>query len=171
MRGKATNKPHLCINSFRVSALVFFPFDCFFWRKPKGVVETTQSKGGALDAARLPFACCSSETLTSDEFGRHFNEPVFTDLYRDLETVKLQPMEYLFRVGDADDCMYIVKTGQMYLYSQPQDEPQTLIKKLSSGDNLTSLLSFLDLLTGGESRFITMSACAAEDGATVIRLR
>ena len=49
----------------------------------------------------------------------HLDDVAFTELYRHVETIQLGEGQYLFRVGDADDCMYIVQSGRVSRHSTP----------------------------------------------------
>ena len=91
-------------------------------------------------------------------------------LCKSIETVPVPAGQYLFRVGDPDDCIYVVQTGKVtseimhhhsslkYYFSKVStqvnvhivdaENRSTTIKNVGPGENVSSLLSFVDVATG-----------------------
>ena len=76
--------------------------------------------------------------------------------------------QYLFRIGDPDQFIFVVQSGQLNVTCTDQ-AGTSLIKKVGSGESLTSLLSFIDVLTGHPHPFRTIQAQARVD-SVVLRL-
>ncbi len=67
----------------------------------------------------------------------------------------------------------MVQRGSVLLWTQPPGEqtPFSAQDAWRTGDNLASLLSFLNILSGGDSRFVSLSAAAGASGATMLGIR
>jgi len=46
----------------------------------------------------------------------HFEKPLFLELCRHMETKFVPAGSYLFKVGDQDDCIYVVQSGKINVY-------------------------------------------------------
>lgn len=58
-------------------------------------------------------------TITADVFARvfgHLEKPFFLELCKFMESVKVQAGDYLFRVGDVDNCIYVVQSGLVEVF-------------------------------------------------------
>eukprot|EP00048_Salpingoeca_helianthica_P022628 m.19414 g.19414 ORF g.19414 m.19414 type:complete len:1129 (-) comp7582_c0_seq1:155-3541(-) len=99
-----------------------------------------------------------------------FDDSLFSEVFRHVETVPLKAGEPLFSVGDADETMFVVQSGEVQLFVDEQtgSKPVTL-GIFGPGDSISSLLSAADVLCGRESRFRTVCARAVTD-ATVVRI-
>lgn len=49
--------------------------------------------------------------------------------------------------GDADENVYVVQSGRVNLYLTSPDGNLIMLKVVKTGDSVTSLLSFTDVLT------------------------
>ena len=78
----------------------------------------------------------------------HFDQTLFLQLCRNIETVHLAAGQFLFRVGDPDENIYVVQHGKVNVHIQEADDRETTIKNVGPGETVTSLLSFIDCLTG-----------------------
>lgn len=58
----------------------------------------------------------------------------------------------LFKVGDRDEHVYVVKSGQLDVHLGDSSGKQISIKSVSAGETATSLLSFIDCLTGKDQQ-------------------
>jgi lysophospholipid hydrolase len=76
--------------------------------------------------------------------------------------------QYLFRVGDADEFVHVVQSGRMNVHIREGDKTTT-IKIVEPGETVSSLLSFIDVLTGYPSPFKTV-CCKALTDSLVIKL-
>ncbi|KAL3874288.1 hypothetical protein ACJMK2_037327 [Sinanodonta woodiana] len=99
----------------------------------------------------------------------HFEKPLFLELCKHMETLFIPAGNFLFKVGDPDNCIYVVQNGKINVYICEQDDKEFLIKEVETGDSIHSLLSLLDFLTGNECMFKTVCARAVVD-TTVLKL-
>lgn len=96
------------------------------------------------------------------------------EIVKKIEEVPLKKDELLFRVGQTDDCIFIVQHGRLVLelakdgISQPGGEHA--LKQIDEGDSVFSLLSFVDVLTGHTSNYRSVS-CRALRNSLVLRVR
>jgi len=98
----------------------------------------------------------------------HFERPLFLQLCKKMETVRLAAGQWLFRPGDPDDSIFVVQDGSMEIFIQ-KDNRDILAKVVQPGESVTSLLSILDVLTGHPEPFKTVSGRATRD-STILRL-
>lgn len=99
----------------------------------------------------------------------HFEKPVFLKLCKHTEIINLAAGNYLFKIGDHDENMYVVQSGKINVCITNLDGTNVSLKIVKTGDSVTSLLSFTDVLTGHSNPYKTVSARALED-STVVRL-
>ncbi|KAF4520153.1 hypothetical protein B566_EDAN008971 [Ephemera danica] len=71
--------------------------------------------------------------------------------------------------GDPDENVYVVQSGLINVYITGNDGATLTLKYVKKGESVTSLLSFVDVLTGHPSPYKTVSAKAVED-SIVLRL-
>jgi len=98
----------------------------------------------------------------------HFERPLFLQLCKKMETVRLAAGQWLFRPGDPDDSIFVVQDGSMEIFIQ-KDNRDILAKVVQPGESVTSLLSILDVLTDNQGPFKTVSGRATRD-STILRL-
>ncbi|GAB0091305.1 neuropathy target esterase sws-like [Sergentomyia squamirostris] len=99
----------------------------------------------------------------------HFEKPVFFKLCKFTEVINLQAGEFLFKLGDTDDSVYVVQTGGINVCINNTDGSTMSLKTIRKGESVTSLLSFIDVLAGTPSVYKTVTARAIET-TQVIRL-
>ncbi|GAB6023406.1 hypothetical protein CHUAL_008194 [Chamberlinius hualienensis] len=99
----------------------------------------------------------------------HFEKPMFLELCKRVEQRYIYAGQYLFRIGDPDDSIYVVQTGRLSIFLVEQDGMELPLKTVKEGDNVTSFLSFADILMGQPSYFKTVCARAEVD-TIVVRL-
>ncbi|XP_075758226.1 patatin-like phospholipase domain-containing protein 6 isoform X11 [Pelodiscus sinensis] len=99
----------------------------------------------------------------------HFEKPLFLELCKHMIFQQFQQGEYIFRPGQPDTSIYVVQDGKLELFLTQQDGKETLVKEVFPGDSVHSLLSILDVITGHQRPYRTVSARAGED-STVLRL-
>lgn len=99
----------------------------------------------------------------------HFEKPIFLKLCRHTEVLTLQTGELLFQIGDIDDSVFIVQSGQLNVLVNNADGSQLSLKHVKKGESVTSLLSFIDVLVGNTSVYKSVTAKAVEP-SQVIRL-
>lgn len=97
----------------------------------------------------------------------HFEKPVFLKLCKHTEIMNLPAGNTLFKIGDPDENLFIVQQGLVNVYITGPDGSQILLKVVKTGESVTSLLSFTDVLTGHTSTYKTVSARAVEDSVVV----
>ncbi|KXJ74816.1 hypothetical protein RP20_CCG012875 [Aedes albopictus] len=99
----------------------------------------------------------------------HFEKPVFLKICRHTEIINLIAGESLIKVGDPDDSVFIVQSGQVNVFLNNPDGSSIALKVVRKGESVTSLLSFIDVLVGNTSQYKTVTARAMEN-SQVIRL-
>lgn len=97
----------------------------------------------------------------------HFEKPVFLKLCKHTEIMNLPAGTALFKIGDPDENVFIVQQGLVNVYITGSDGSQIPLKLVKTGESVTSLLSFTDVLTGHTSTYKTVSARAVEDSVVV----
>ncbi|XP_011630259.1 neuropathy target esterase sws isoform X2 [Pogonomyrmex barbatus] len=97
----------------------------------------------------------------------HFEKPVFLKLCKYTEIMNLPAGSTLFKIGDPDENLFIVQQGLVNVYITGPDGSQISLKVVKTGESVTSLLSFTDVLTGHTSTYKTVSARAVEDSVVV----
>ncbi|XP_077258854.1 patatin like phospholipase domain containing sws isoform X2 [Temnothorax americanus] len=97
----------------------------------------------------------------------HFEKPVFLKLCKYTEIMTLPAGSTLFKIGDPDENLFIVQQGLVNVYITGPDGSQISLKVVKTGESVTSLLSFTDVLTGHTSTYKTVSARAVEDSVVV----
>jgi lysophospholipid hydrolase len=99
----------------------------------------------------------------------HFEKPVFLKICKHTEILSLIAGEYLIKIGDPDDSVFIVQSGQITVFLNNPDGTSIPLKTVKQGESVTSLLSFIDVLMGNTSQYKTVTAVCIED-TQVIRL-
>ncbi|XP_044730911.1 neuropathy target esterase sws isoform X1 [Chrysoperla carnea] len=99
----------------------------------------------------------------------HFEKPVFLKLCKHTEILNLPAGSYLFKIGDADENVYVIQNGKVNVFITGPDGSSICLKVVKTGESVTSLLSFTDVLTGHPNPYKTVSARAVVD-STVVRL-
>ncbi|KAM7350593.1 patatin like phospholipase domain containing sws isoform 2-T2 [Cochliomyia hominivorax] len=99
----------------------------------------------------------------------HFEKPIFLKLCKHTEVLTLEPGDFLFKITDADDSVFIVQSGQINVFISNADGSTLSLKTVRKGESVTSLLSFVDVLSGNPSYYKTVTAKAVEK-SIVIRL-
>uniref|UniRef100_A0A8C0IUR6 lysophospholipase n=1 Tax=Chelonoidis abingdonii TaxID=106734 RepID=A0A8C0IUR6_CHEAB len=94
----------------------------------------------------------------------HFEKPLFLELCKHMIFQQFQQGEYVFRPGQPDTSIYVVQDGKLELFLTQQVRGEVF-----PGDSVHSLLSILDVITGHQRPYRTVSARAGED-STVLRL-
>ncbi|XP_011863484.1 PREDICTED: neuropathy target esterase sws isoform X1 [Vollenhovia emeryi] len=97
----------------------------------------------------------------------HFEKPVFLKLCKYTEIMNLPAGNTLFKIGDPDENLFIVQQGLVNVYITGPDGAQISLKVVKTGESVTSLLSFTDVLTGHTSTYKTVSARAVENSVVV----
>ncbi|XP_076755923.1 patatin like phospholipase domain containing sws isoform X2 [Xylocopa sonorina] len=97
----------------------------------------------------------------------HFEKPVFLKLCKHTEIMNLPAGCTLFKIGDPDENLFIVQQGLVNVYITGPDNSQISLKLVKTGESVTSLLSFTDVLTGHTSTYKTVSARTMEDSIVV----
>lgn len=77
----------------------------------------------------------------------HFEKPIFLKLCRHTEVLNVHAGAYLFKVGDPDENVFIVQSGLVSVNITSSDGSIITLKSVKTGDSVTSLLSFVDVLT------------------------
>ncbi|XP_023708720.1 neuropathy target esterase sws isoform X2 [Cryptotermes secundus] len=99
----------------------------------------------------------------------HFEKPVFLKLCKHTEIMNLPAGSYLFKIGDPDENVYVIQNGKVNVFITGSDGTTISLKCVKTGESVTSLLSFTDVLTGHTNPYKTVCARAIED-STVVRL-
>jgi lysophospholipid hydrolase len=111
--------------------------------------------------------------LNSFHMFGHFDQALFLELCQKIQSVHLPSGQYLFKRGDPDDYVYVIKSGKVNVHIVTNDatgnEISATIKDVGPGEPVTSLLSFIDCLTGNSHPFRTV-CCKALTDSVVIKL-
>ncbi|XP_053950453.1 neuropathy target esterase sws isoform X2 [Anastrepha ludens] len=99
----------------------------------------------------------------------HFEKPIFLKLCKHTEVLTLEPGDFLFKITDSDDSVFIVQSGLVHVFISNADGSTLSLKTVKTGESVTSLLSFIDVLSGSPSYYKTVTAKAIEK-SVVIRL-
>lgn len=99
-----------------------------------------------------------------------FEKSLFLKLCQSMEYINVQKGEYLFNIGDADDSIYIMQSGELQVTLTEPDGSVLVLKNVHKGESIASMLSVMDVLTGHMSVFKTISAYAVDDSA-ILRLK
>lgn len=99
----------------------------------------------------------------------HLEKPFFLELIRFMETITLRSGDFLFKIGDPDDSIFVVQDGRLEVFITDADGTEHLVKEVATGNSIHSLLSILDVLTGHPGSFRSVSARAVKD-STILRL-
>ena len=100
-------------------------------------------------------------------FGQ-FDPALFAELYPSIESLRVTAGQFLFRIGDPDRFIFVVQSGQLDV-TCTDTVGRSLLKRVAAGESLTSVLSFIDVLTGHPHPFKTIQAQARVD-SVVLRL-
>ena len=100
-------------------------------------------------------------------FGQ-FDPALFAEMYPAIESLRLTAGQFLFKIGDPDRFIFVVQSGQLAV-TTTDSQASCRIKTAGPGESLTSLLSFIDVLTGHEAQYKTVEAQAQVD-SVVLRL-
>ncbi|XP_065209623.1 neuropathy target esterase sws isoform X2 [Planococcus citri] len=130
-------------------------------------VEYLQEDLTRLDEQRVPPD--AFYMLQSIRVFGHFEKPVFLKLCKHIEIMNVPAGSYLFKIGDPDENVFIVQNGKINVFVTNQEGLSISLKIVKTGDSLTSLLSFADVLTGHPKPYKTVCARALED-STVVKL-
>ncbi|NXN12662.1 PLPL6 esterase, partial [Indicator maculatus] len=99
----------------------------------------------------------------------HFEKPLFLELCRLMVLQQCPHGDYVFRPGQPDSSIYVLQEGKLELLLTEPDGKETVMKEVFPGDSVHSLLSILDVITGHQRPYRTVSARAAVD-STILRL-
>ncbi|KAM4643845.1 patatin-like phospholipase domain-containing protein 6 [Amazona ochrocephala] len=99
----------------------------------------------------------------------HFEKPLFLELCKHMVFQQCHQGEYVFRPGQADSSIYVLQDGKLELILTEADGKETVMKEVFPGDSVHSLLSIVDVLTGHQRPYKTVSARAAAN-STILRL-
>ncbi|KAF6034080.1 PNPLA6 [Bugula neritina] len=99
----------------------------------------------------------------------HLDQQVFFEINRTMEVKSYRANQTVFQIGNPDDCIYVVTSGLINVYIREANGDEVLVKEVFAGDSIYSLLSILDLLTGHEAPYKTVSARAMED-STILKI-
>ncbi|XP_060711258.1 patatin-like phospholipase domain-containing protein 6 isoform X1 [Hemiscyllium ocellatum] len=97
----------------------------------------------------------------------HFEKPLFLELCKHMVFQQFQQGEYVFRLGQADNSIYVVQDGKLELSLMGTDGKECVVKEIFPGDSVHSLLSILDVITGHQRPYKTVSARAAEESTVL----
>jgi len=97
-----------------------------------------------------------------------FDASVFNEIYPHIETIRVPAGQFLFRIGEPDVNIFVVQNGRLDVTTSDHQGTHE-IKKVGPGESLTSLLSFIDMLTGHAHPYRTVQARAGVD-SVVLRL-
>eukprot|EP01134_Creolimax_fragrantissima_P001612 CFRG1612T1 len=125
--------------------------------------EDTDDRSGSLQSEVLVIL------KTCRVFG-YFDNPVILELVKHVQTISLYKGENLFKIGDADDSIYVVSSGEIQLMTKDADtDAYTVMDVVQAGGSVSSLISILQVMAGQTSFFRSVEARAITP-ATVLRV-
>ncbi|EUB61173.1 Neuropathy target esterase sws [Echinococcus granulosus] len=77
-----------------------------------------------------------------------------------ISTIDLRPKSHLFRDGDPEDKIYVVKSGRLDLKVTDTDGSSTVIHEVTAGGNPYSLLAIVDAMNNNKPRYHNIEAVA-----------
>ena len=77
----------------------------------------------------------------------YLDENIIFEMCRHLEKRTVYAGNYLFKIGDPDDSIYVVESGHINVFITDEKGNKHLIKECIEGNHVFSLLSFMDFLT------------------------
>ncbi|KNC79708.1 hypothetical protein SARC_07902 [Sphaeroforma arctica JP610] len=100
----------------------------------------------------------------------YFESPVVLELVKHVATISLYKGENLFKIGDADDSIYVVSSGEIQVVAKDKETEQyTVMDVVQPGGSVSSLVSILEVMAGHTSQFVSVEARAITP-ATVLRV-
>ncbi|XP_031338443.1 neuropathy target esterase sws-like isoform X1 [Photinus pyralis] len=99
----------------------------------------------------------------------YFETPVFLKICKQTEIMNVPAGSFLFKIGEPDENVFIVQSGKVNVFITAVDGSILSLKMVKTGESVTSLLSFTDVLTGHPNPYRTVSAKAMED-STIVKL-
>lgn len=105
----------------------------------------------------------------------HFDKSSMMATWKNIDSVEVKTGEYLFKIGDPDVFVYIVLSGLIQLRVKDDEvssrekfkKEYLKLKDIPPGQQIYSILSFLDVITGHPSEFKTVQAVALEDSVVL----
>lgn len=77
----------------------------------------------------------------------YFDQKIILEMCKYMETKTVYANNYLFKIGDPDDSIYVVESGRVHVYITDEKGHKHLIKECTEGNHIFSLLSIMDVLT------------------------
>jgi CRP-like cAMP-binding protein len=99
----------------------------------------------------------------------YLDQRIILEMCKYMETKTIYANNYLFKIGEPDDSIYVVESGLIHVYITDEKGRKHLIKECTEGSHIFSLLSIMDVLTGDLKPYRTVSAKAIED-TSILRL-
>lgn len=99
-----------------------------------------------------------------------FDKPLFLKLCQNIEFINVLKGQYLFNVGDPDDSIYIIQSGEIQVTLTESDGTALILKNVKNGESIASMLSVMDVLSNHVSKFKTISAFAVTD-TVILKLK
>eukprot|EP00731_Ephydatia_muelleri_P023789 Em0016g60a len=93
----------------------------------------------------------------------HFEKPLFMTLCKHVETKFVPAGALLFRPGQVDDSIYVVKSGRLSVFIVEQDGSELPLKAVGMGESVHSMLSILDSVVESPKLFKSVAARAVRD--------
>ena len=85
------------------------------------------------------------------------DQKIILEMCRYMETRTIYAGNYLFKIGDPDDSIYVVESGRINVFITDEKGNKHLIKECIEGSHVFSLLSVMDVLTVGFFSFLKLS--------------
>jgi hypothetical protein len=92
---------------------------------------------------------------------------VFLELCKSIQSVSVPAGEFVFKVGDADEFMYVVESGSVDVHIVDEDDKRFTIKVAGPGETVSSHLSLIDYLTSSSNAYTTVCGRALVDSVMI----
>ncbi|KAJ8309093.1 hypothetical protein KUTeg_013967 [Tegillarca granosa] len=89
--------------------------------------------------------------LRSTRIFGHFENPLFLELVKHMESKFVQTGDFLFQVGDLDNSIYVVQSGKLVVFINESDGVEHFVKEVSTGDR--SSISIQNCFCKSNSRY------------------
>ncbi|XP_047134405.1 patatin-like phospholipase domain-containing protein 7 isoform X1 [Hydra vulgaris] len=92
----------------------------------------------------------------------NFEKPLFFALCKHVVSMTASAGKIIFKPGQMDECIYIVKSGQLNLNLVYKKGTEMLLKKVKAGENIHSVMNILDALRGSNFKYSIVIRAAVD---------
>uniref|UniRef100_A0A8D9FGX7 Neuropathy target esterase sws n=2 Tax=Cacopsylla melanoneura TaxID=428564 RepID=A0A8D9FGX7_9HEMI len=93
----------------------------------------------------------------------NIDAPIFSKIFKHTTAINVSAGDYLFKIGELDENFFIVQSGAVNIFLATSTGANLSLRVVEPGDSVTSLLSFLEVLTDEPKEYKTIFAKATRD--------